>query len=130
MQLEQRMKKCLAAMYLLSSGGTQSIDSDRISNSKASGGNRPGDGWSLFDEHLELWKGARTEAGRREVVENAEKDLENWRVAKGNRQTQDTLAWKRMIANSDLGATELHRLWGISRQYVYELRRKYGKTPA
>lgn len=130
MSLESRMRKCLTAMYLLSAGPTQKIDGDRVTSSKASGGNRPGDGYSLFEEHVAAWRNARTDAARLVAVEEAERDLKNWTIAKGNKDAKDTLAWKRDIANSELGATELHRLWGISRQYVYDLRRKYGENPA
>ncbi len=38
---------------------------------------------------------------------------------------RDTEAWQRMVARDTRKAREVAAEWGISRQYVYQLRRRY-----
>lgn len=126
MTLEQRLWNALVAMQLLSNGKTQRFDGDRVSGSRGSSLFPAGEARCEFLDFQARFARARSYKSRLEIVEDAERTLEQWRKSRPSaRPEPHTYWWRVEIANSDLPPKEILRVYSISRQSLWTYRRKY-----
>lgn len=139
--LYHEARRLIAELELVSHAPTRSYDSDGRgggdqSRAPVTGHKRaPRDplGHRELDDHEPAFiplrrrlRYATTDHALERIITDAKQELDlAKRASVPAKLEHGTIAWRRHIANSTLGATELARLHGISRQYVYELRAKY-----
>ena len=130
--LEQRLWTTLVRMQLLSNGTTAKLDGDFIKGSKQGGFLPAGEHHCEFLSFQVRFARANNYGSKEAIVQEAEQCLREWthsRVPVGNAKDQNT-AFQKMVANQPGSVTEVARLNQISRQSVYEFRRKYRDTEA
>lgn len=131
MDLEKRFHKALCGLYMLQHGGTIQTDKDIVHGSRDKGGRPAGESEPPYEEFVRRWERAFSHSSRLAIVEEAERDLTNWKITKGSDEPEyGSVQWKRMIANSDKTPTELARLHSVSRQSIYTYIQQYRKDAA
>lgn len=126
-QLEARLLAACRRMFLCSQASAMNLDAIRVTGTKEFG--RPsGEGkpeWEMFQMS---YARAKLRSEREQVVISAEQFASAWK-----RQSEPTdrehergsLAWKRAIANDERPASEVARLFSVSRQQVAGLIAQY-----
>lgn len=141
--LYHEARRLIAELELVSHGATRNYESDgrgatETADPRGSTGHRPLrrdelQGHYEVDDYEPAFlplrrrlRAATTDDELRDIIDIARRELElAKRTAAPARPEKGTIAWRRQVANDQRGATEVARLHGISRQYVYELRAKY-----
>lgn len=144
-QLHAQARQAIAELELVSCGATRNPDSDgrgssdssvypahghrrvdRAARERAGGLRMLGDTEPEFLTLRRRLKRATTVDELRDIRDTAHAEREALvQQTQTDNPEPGTLQFKRMIANSPLNPTELHRLYGVSRTTVYAYRAKY-----
>lgn len=134
------LRQLIARLSLVSHASAARLDSEPRSADGDIGGNRPPGGIDARDDKAEGFglKSAvyferrfariHTDIQLQALVLEAERALEAWQrtpFVEGQRPALQDPRWKQWIAHSRLDGGELARLYGVSRQYIHEVRKKY-----
>lgn len=138
MSLEHEMRRVLLALELVSQGTTQAWDSE---GGHAPPSSRPpaGVNWAGRKDdgddrpalrYARAWARCATDTAREQLLADAIEYLAACRRARrpASDPQLDTIYWREDVANDPRPAGEVARINGITRQYVYKLRRLYRKA--
>lgn len=121
----------LLRLELLSHGATMTIDANRVHGTKERTAMPAGEGRPPHLEYRDRYECARTDKSRREIVDEAQKCLDEWTHSRPPASPEwGSYHWKVMIANEREIGRSLANKYGISRQTVQTYRRLYRRDAA
>lgn len=126
-ELEHRMTAVLAALELASHASAQTLDSAKVSHGK-SGSSQPPRSSSPHGYFRRRYNAARTDAERREVVEEAEKELRSIRYSR-QAPAHATKEQRLMIGTDPRAVADVAHVYGCSEGHVYRCRKEAQRAP-
>jgi hypothetical protein len=83
---------------------------------------------AILDEWRFMWRNAKSDEDRRQVVADMEREYENRLRSPSRKHTfiVNTLEWKVAIGTCDMTAKDTARLYGVGLSTVYKFRKEHG----
>jgi hypothetical protein len=129
--LEDRFHTALNALENFYGDMTKAKSFDGPQTSSTKPGSRilavPPECKAILDEWRFLWRTAKNDEGREEVVGDMEAEYRNRLRSPSGKYTfvHGTLEWKQAIGTCDLTASETARLYGVAVSTVYKFRKAH-----